>query len=59
MKFLEISQLFSIYVGDFCPPGSGSTDLIESETLLESPAGGTCDVAAPASEDNLDGPLVE
>ncbi len=30
-----------------------------SETLLDSLAGGTCDVAAPASEDNLDRPLVE
>jgi hypothetical protein len=33
MKFLNF---FSIFVGHFCPPGSGSTDLIESgsETLL-------------------------
>jgi hypothetical protein len=32
----EISELFSVLVGYFCPPGSGSTDLIESgsETLL-------------------------
>jgi hypothetical protein len=25
----DISELFSIFVGHFCPPGSGSTDLIE------------------------------
>ncbi len=27
---IEISSLFSIFVGHFFPPGSGSTDLIES-----------------------------
>ncbi len=33
----EISSLFSIFVGQFCPPGSGSgsTDLIESGSGIE------------------------
>jgi hypothetical protein len=30
----EIFSLFSIFVGLFCPPGSGSTDLMETETLI-------------------------
>jgi hypothetical protein len=32
MKFLNF---ISIFVGNFYPPGSGSTDLTESETLIK------------------------